>query len=94
MPAVAVPAAADGFFLEAPLLVAGPCDARSLDEALSAPPFFLLEVVLLEDGFVFFFLGLLSLEGETDVRLRGDRRKVATPRPSEDPVKIETTVVP
>ena len=88
----AVPAAADGFFLEAPLLVAGPCD-RSLDEALSAPPFFLLEVVLLEAGLVFFFLGLLSLGGETGVRLRGDRRKVVTLRPSEDPVKTEATVV-
>ena len=57
------------------------------------PPFFLLEVVLLEDGLVFFFLGLLSLEGETGVRLRGDRRKVVTLRPSEDPVKTEATVV-
>ena len=93
----AVPAAADGtaFLLDAPLLVAGPCDARSWDEALSAPPpFFLLEVVLLEEDFVFFFLGLLSLEGDTGVRLRGDRRKAVTPRPSADPAEAEAALVP
>ena len=92
----AVPAAADGtaFLLDAPLLVTGPCGARSLDKPFTAPPFFLLEMVLLEGDFVFFFLGLLSLEGDTGVRLWGDRRTAVIPRPLADPAEAEVAIVP
>ena len=49
----------------------------------------MLEVVLPEEDFVFFFLGLVSFEGDTGVRLRDDRRTAVTPRPLADPAETE-----
>ena len=65
----------------------------SLDKPFTAPHFFLLEMVLPEEDIVFFFLGLVSFEGDTGVRLRGDRRTAVTPRPLAGPAETELATV-